>query len=444
MKIHQFYDKSLAHASYAIVSEGEIAVVDPERNPKQYFDFAKENNANIIAVIETHPHADFISSHKEIADKTGANIYTSKLVKPEYDFIPFDDGDVIPLGNITLHAINTPGHSPDSISIILKDEKGKEHSVFTGDTLFIGDVGRPDLRESAGNIQAKREELARQMFQSTRNKLMVLPPETIVFPAHGAGSLCGKALSDERSSTIGEQLKENYALKPMNEDEFVDVLLEDQPFIPKYFPNSVELNRRGAPSLEESIKKIRRLKYPSELNKELLVIDTRKHPDFREGHLPNSINIPDGIRFETWLGAIVHPDERFYLAANSEKDLDEMIEKAAKIGYDLNIEAVLTVKGGPEKSAEFDFYDFDDNPEEYTIVDIRNEPEVKQLKIFNDSINIPLPELRERAHEIPTGKPIVVHCAGGYRSAAGASILEKELNAKVFDLAEKIRYYPKD
>jgi glyoxylase-like metal-dependent hydrolase (beta-lactamase superfamily II) len=192
MEIKQFEDKNLAHFSYAIVSNGEIALIDPARDPQPYYDFAKQNTAKIIAVIETHPHADFVSSHLEIKNTAGATIYVSKLLSADYPHQTFDEGDAIVLGTITLKSLNTPGHSPDSISIVAIDEAGKEKAVFTGDTLFIGDCGRPDLREQAGAITAQRAELAKDMYHSLRNKLMTLPDDVLVYPAHGAGSLCGK------------------------------------------------------------------------------------------------------------------------------------------------------------------------------------------------------------------------------------------------------------
>ena len=213
MEIKQFEDKNLAHFSYAIMSKGEVALIDPSKNPQPYYDFAKQHNAKITAVIETHPHADFVSSHLEIHNATSANIYISKLLGAEYTHQAFDDGDVIKLGNITLKALNTPGHSPDSISIVAIDENGKQQAVFTGDTLFIGDCGRPDLRESAGAITAARQELAKQMYHSLRNKLMTLPDDVLVYPAHGAGSLCGKGLSAANTSTIGAEKISNWSLK---------------------------------------------------------------------------------------------------------------------------------------------------------------------------------------------------------------------------------------
>ncbi|MDX5347271.1 MAG: MBL fold metallo-hydrolase [Hymenobacteraceae bacterium] len=440
MNIHQFYDKGLAHASYAIISDNKMAVVDPARDPQPYYDFAKEHNAEIVAVFETHPHADFVSSHREIAEKTGATIYTSKLLGADYTHKTFDDGDELKLGNITLRALNTPGHSPDSISILLLDENGKQHTVFTGDSLFIGDVGRPDLRENVGNMKAKREELAKQMYATTNNVFRKLEKDVVVYPAHGAGSLCGKNLSSDTSSTIGRELETNYALQPMSEEQFVKTLLEDQPFIPKYFGHDVSLNKAGAPNFEESLKQVPRLNKNAVLEKDVLVIDTRPQATYKKGHLQNSINLMEGGKFETWLGSIVGPEEKFYLIAEDEKTLDSVIRKTAKIGYEGNIKgALLAPDNLPETSEETDLQDFKNNPDKYTIVDIRNTGEVKDGKIFDNAIAIPLPELRERLNEIPVDKPVMVHCAGGYRSAAGQSIIEEKTKVNVYDLSEAIK-----
>ncbi len=441
MQIQQFYDSFLAHASYAILSEGEIVLIDPARNPQPYYDFTRKNNAKIIAVIETHPHADFISSHAEISITTGAKIYVSKLVNPGYKFSGFDDGDVIKVGKLSLRAINTPGHSPDSISVLLTNEVGHTHAVFTGDTLFLGDVGRPDLREKVGDIQQKREELAKAMYHSLRNKLMILPPETIIYPAHGAGSLCGKNMSKETSGTIGQELANNYALQPMSEDNFVKLLLEDQPFVPKYFPQAVELNKKGAKSFSESVNSILRIK-SVDRNRETVIIDTRPQEIFKQGHIPGSINNQEGTKFETWLGSILSPGESFYLIAKDETTAKDLIKRIASIGYEDRLEAYMTeVSGKLKKSSLPDLNDFELNPSNYTIVDIRNAGEVKNGKIFEQALTIPLYELRERLSEIPTDKPIMVHCAGGYRSAAGSSIIEAGLNLPVYDLSEAIHQF---
>lgn len=442
MKIEQFFDKGLAHASYAIISEGKMALIDPARDPQPYYNFAKENNAEIVAIFETHPHADFVSSHLEIATKTGATIYVSKILGADYEHKTFDDGDELKLGKLTLRALNTPGHSPDSVTILLLDEAGQQHAAFTGDALFVGDVGRPDLRESVGNMTAKREELARQMYQTTNKVFKKLDEEVLVYPAHGAGSLCGKNLSSDTFSTIGREKSTNYALQDMSEEEFVKTLLEDQPFIPKYFGHDVTLNKAGAAGFEESIKAVPHLDKDAKLEEGVLIVDTRPQAQYKKGHLPNSINIQEGGKFETWLGSIVGPDEQFYLIAESEDVLNSVIRKAAKIGYEGNIKgALLTPATLPETSEVTDTEEFRANPDKFTIVDVRNNGEVKAGKIFKNAVAIPLPELRERKHEIPQDKPVMVHCAAGYRSAAAQSILEESLTVPVYDLSDAINTF---
>jgi hydroxyacylglutathione hydrolase len=444
MKIEQFYDKGLAHGSYAIISEGQMAVIDPARNPQQYYDYAAKHNAKIVAVFETHPHADFVSSHLEISKTTGATIYVSKLLGAEYRHTTFDEGSVLQLGKVKLKALNTPGHSPDSITILLEDEKGKEIAAFTGDTLFVGDVGRPDLRESVGNITAKREELAKMLYNSTREKLMKLNEDVLVYPAHGPGSLCGKSMSSDLYSNIGREIRTNYALQPMNEGEFVKVLIENQPFVPKYFGFDVELNKKGASNFEDQIKKVKKISSYKEIEKGILVIDSRPEKKFKTGHLDGALNIQNGGKFETWLGSIVSPNEKFYLVAENEIVLDILISKTAKIGYEENIAGALAQDNFHHyKQDILDVNAFSDNTDAYTIVDIRSNDEINSGKHFPHSLEIPLPELRERAKEIPTDKPIVVHCAGGYRSATGASIVKAVFpNATVYDLSDEIQDFP--
>ena len=439
VQIQQFYDKGLAHASYAIRSEGQIALIDPARDPQPYYDFADEHESRIVAIIETHPHADFVSSHLEISQETGAPIYVSQLAHVSYPHQGFDDGQRIAVGTVELHALNTPGHSPDSISVLLMDELGQTRAVFTGDTLFVGDVGRPDLRESDAVGGHSRESLAAQLYQSTRQKLMTLPASTRVYPAHGPGSLCGKTTSPDLDSTIGKEIKTNYALQPMSEADFVQVLLEDQPFMPKYFGHDVLLNKHGAAPFEDSIRTVPRLRSEEEIEPGFLLIDTRPAEEFRAGHLPGAINLMDGGKFETWLGSIVGPDEPFYLLADSQIALDTVIRKAAKIGYETNIKgALLTPRELPATSPAPDVEQVRRQPEDFTIVDIRNRTEAKQ-QLFENALVIPLPELRERAQEIPTDKPVLVHCAGGYRSAAGASIVRAALpDVAVYDLSDAV------
>lgn len=444
MKIEQFEDKGLAHFSYAILSEcaREIVLIDPARNPQPYYDYAAANEAKIVRIIETHPHADFVSSHLEIAQTTGAIICVSALLGAEYAHEAFDEGQEFTVGKLTFRALNTPGHSPDSISVVLTRE-GQDVAVFTGDTLFIGDVGRPDLRENAGNLTARREELARQMYQSTREKLMPLGAEVLVYPAHGAGSLCGKALSGASSSTIGAEKASNYALQPMSEAEFVRELLADQPFIPKYFGYDVALNKAGAPAYAAGVRQVPRLATDTALESGVLVVDARPEVDFKRAHLAGALNIQQGGKFETWLGSIVGPTERFYLVATDEAQREELIEKAAKIGYEPLIAGALV--GIPAATAalpQLDVAQFRAQPESYTIVDIRNPAEAKAEPLFAGALNIPLPELRERTSEIPTDKPVVVHCAGGYRSAAGSSIVAPALpGTPVYDLGEAVKSF---
>ena len=449
MLIKQFEDINLSHYSYAILSKSEkkIILIDPARNPQQYLDYAKEHGAQITGIIETHPHADFVSSHLELHKITGATIYTSKLVDALYPHQSFDEGQIIQLSNIKLTALNTPGHSPDSISILLEHE-GKQQAVFTGDTLFIGDCGRPDLREAAGKIQTTRTELAKQMYHSLRDKLMMLEDDVIVYPAHGAGTLCGKNLSKESSSTIAEEKKTNWSLQQTTEQEFVQNLLADQPFVPHYFPFDVELNRKGAAGLNESIDNIKTgitadEKAISALDKSLWVIDTRKESDFKEGHLPHSINLMEDGKFETWLGSIIKPKEKFYVVSDNKEQLQTMLKRTAAIGYESQVVEGFVIESGTVKEEKINVSEFKKHQQDYTIVDVRNTSEVKEGKIFQNSISIPLAEIRDRVKEIPTEKPIVVHCAGGYRSAAASSLIHSQLNGtvKVFDLGEAIKQF---
>lgn len=444
MKIERFFDESLAHNSYALLSDQCVALIDPARNPKQYYNFASQNNAQISVIIETHPHADFISSHLEISKNTKATIYCSKLTKAEYPHKTFDEGDTINLGKLKLISFNTPGHSPDSICIMVIDENQKEHALLTGDTLFIGDLGRPDLRETAGNITAKKEDLAKAMYKTTRERLMKLNKELLIYPAHGSGTLCGSSVSNEPFSTLEQQLKTNYALQPMEENEFVKLLLKNQPFIPKYFEHAVNINKKGADNFEESINKVTKLASSEKLDENILIIDARNEKEFKKKHFKNAINIPlNGLKFETWVGTILNPLEKFYLIAESEKSSTIAIERISKIGYEANIKGAMVItENAAESSTMINLDEFESNLTNYTIIDVRNISEVLTKKIFKDSINIPLPVLRERVNEISTSKPIVVHCASGYRSAIGASIIFNQVkDVPVFDLGSAVKSF---
>jgi hydroxyacylglutathione hydrolase len=446
MQIKQWEDKNLSQYSYGILSNSvkKAVLVDPSRDPQPYIEWAKSNGAEIIGIIETHPHADFVSGHLELHHLTGATIYVHSLVGVSYPHQPFDEGATIEMGEIKLRSFDTPGHSPDSISVLL-EHNGKHEAVFTGDTLFIGDCGRPDLREAAGNLHSKREDLARQMYYSLRDKLMKLDDDVLVYPAHGAGTLCGKNLSTDNSSTIGREKQTNWSLQEATEEEFVKNLLTDQPFIPGYFPFDVELNRIGAPDLKKSISEViineSEERHEGKSDNILWIIDVRNKDDFKNGHLNHSINLMEDGKFETWLGTILKPGEKFYLAGENREQLQRVIARTAAIGYETAIAEAFVINGGPVMEAGLDINHFKKYPDQYTIVDVRNASEVKEKKIFAGSVFIPLAEIKERLSEIPKGKPIVVHCAGGYRSAAASSLIGSKFgsSAHVFDLGEAIK-----
>ncbi len=441
MNVQQFFDDGLAHASYAILSDNEVAVVDPARDPKPYEDFAEANDAKIVAVFETHPHADFASSHMELHERHGATIYVNPKMQVEYPHQAIDDGESVQFGEVKMQALFTPGHSPDHNTYLLTDRNGNPHAVFTGDSLFVGDIGRPDLREGAGKIQAQREELAKKMFTTMKEVFQELPDEVMVYPAHGKGSLCGKNMSSETYSTIGKEKERNWALKVNNEQDFVEALLEGQPYVPKYFAYDVAINASGVKSLEEGIKQVPRLSTENEIDGQTLVIDARQAKKFKKGHLPNAINIPDDTKFETWIGSLIDPNENFYLVSDNKENLEQVIYKAAKIGYEQLIKGAAVIdENQPLESDEPNPDDIHNHPEKYTIIDVRNKSEVESEPVFNNSLNIPLHELREKWNDVPQSKPIAVHCAGGYRSAIGASILKNHIpEAEIHDVSESIK-----
>jgi glyoxylase-like metal-dependent hydrolase (beta-lactamase superfamily II)/rhodanese-related sulfurtransferase len=449
MQIKQWEDKNLSHFSYAVFSncQKSVVLIDPARNPQPYLDFAEEHDAKIIGIIETHPHADFTSSHAELHRLTGAPIYVHSLLGALYEHTSFDEGETISFGKLKLTSLHTPGHSPDSISILLEHD-GVQKAVFTGDTLFIGDCGRPDLREAAGHVQLSRQDLAREMHHSLRDKLMALNDDVLVYPAHGAGTLCGKNLSKESVSTIGAEKQTNWSLQDATEEEFVANLLADQPFVPFYFPFDVELNRKGAPDFLQVIPAIKSEKILpqsaiSSFDKSTWIIDVRNADAFKNGHLAHSMNLMEHGKFETWLGSIIRPGEAFYLAGEGAAQLNNIIERVAAIGYEEQIKAAFVLETAAVQEAPLDIATFNKQQEQFTIVDVRNATERRQKLPFANSIFIPLPELRQRVAELPVGKPIVVHCAGGYRSAAGASIIKEALNGNsvVYDLGEAVKNY---
>lgn len=443
--IEQFKDKGLAHYSYVVLAGGQLFIIDPGRDAQQYYDFAKQHNVKITGVIETHPHADFASAHLEIHDTHGAAIHASSLTKPAYPFKPFDDGKVIRLTKqVTLRSLFTPGHAPDHISVVL-NENGKDIAVFSGDSLLIGDVGRPDLREQKVDALIQRKQLAAQMYHTIHQKFAKLDDDVIVYPAHGAGSLCGKAMRDAPSSTIGYEKAHNYAFQPRSEEAFVSLLLNDLPFIPQYFAYDVALNIHGAPARQLGIDDVPRLEKNYIPDANAMIIDGRPAATFKRSYITGAVNLQDGTKFETWLGSIVSPGTPFYVIAADNDNLQILVGKAAKIGYEPFIKGafVYDAKNG-DRFTDFDINNFDPAASQYTILDIRTEKEAKEEKIFTQAINIPLQDLSKRISEVPTNKPILVTCSSGYRSAAGSSILKKYLpNQDIYDLGTAVTQYEK-
>jgi hydroxyacylglutathione hydrolase len=443
--IEQFEDKGLAHFSYIVMAGGKIIIIDPQRNPQVYYDVAQKNNAEIAGVIETHPHADFVSSHLEIHQKFNVPIYSSSLTKSKYPLTVFDEGAVINLSTrVGLRSLYTPGHAPDHIAAVLY-ENGVDRVVFSGDSLFLGDVGRPDLLDFSKESDRQRIHLAGLMYDTIHEKFAKLNDDVIVYPSHGAGSLCGKSIRKAASSTIGYEKQTNYAFGKRTKAEFVGLLLSDQPFIPKYFAFDVHLNHQGAPEFRGSLAKINYLPKNYQPEASSLIVDTRPATMFRSSYLHNAINIQGSGQLETWLGTLVAPESKFYLVAADEQALQAAARKSAAIGYEANIAGafVYDATNGNQYTA-FDTHSFDPAANKYTYIDVRTAREVKQQPILDNSIHIPLHELMDRLSEIPTGKPLLVYCASGYRSATAGSILKKYLpSSQVYDLGPAVSQYIK-
>jgi hydroxyacylglutathione hydrolase len=441
--IEQFEDKGLAHFSYAIMAGKKIIIIDPQRNPQAYYDFAQKNNASIVGVIETHPHADFVSSHFEIHQKLNVPIYASSLTKSKYPLKTLDEGNIIKLTDqVGLRAMYTPGHAPDHVAAVLYEDT-TDRAVFSGDSLFLGDVGRPDLLDFSNESDKQRKYLAAMMYDTIHQKFAKLNDDVIVYPSHGAGSLCGKSIRKAASSTIGYEKQNNYAFENRTKDEFVSLLLSDQPFIPKYFAYDIHLNSKGAPVLNESLTKLNYLSKNYQPAPGALIIDTRPAAVFKASYLPGAVNIQGTGQLETWLGTLVAPDLKFYLVAEDEQSLQTAIKKAAAIGYELNIQGafVYDESNGSQLGA-FDNSSFDPTENKYTYIDVRTEKEVKKQPIFKNSVNIPLQEFNDRLSEIPKGKPLLIYCGSGYRSAMAASILKKVMpNIEVYDLGPAVSQY---
>lgn len=416
-----------------VESGGEAAVVDPQRDVDIYIEQAEEWGAEIRYVIETHLHADFVSGHRELAARTGATIVFGAKAGAEVPHRAVSDGDELKIGAVTLRAIETPGHTPEGISWLVSGGAGPD-KVLTGDTLFIGDVGRPDL---AGGRGFTAEEMAGLLYDSLHDKLLTLPDEVEVYPAHGAGSACGRNISKETSSTIGQQRRMNYALQPMSRDEFIRLMTTDLAAPPRYFPMDVEINRRGAEPIDSvPVVPLSLSETQSRLSGGATVLDVRECDAFGEGHIPGSVNIGLGGQYASWGGNLLSPEDEVVVVASDESRAREAVRRLARVGLE-NVAGFLD--GGFEAWAAAGLpvthltqLEVDtlrrriDAESALQVVDVRARSEYAAGHVPR-AVNIPLPELEEKAIQLlDRDRPLAVVCAGGYRSSAAASILERQ------------------
>ncbi|HNG21811.1 MAG TPA: MBL fold metallo-hydrolase [Candidatus Obscuribacter sp.] len=456
MYFQQFYLGCLAHGSYLIGSEGEAAVIDPQRDVDQYIEAAEKAGLAIKYIFETHLHADFVSGHKELSERTGADIVFGAKAGAAFPHIAAHDGDIFRIGEVCLTVLETPGHTPESICILAKDTaSSKPEKLFSGDTLFIGDVGRPDLVGSKGY---SAEEMAALMYDSLHEKLLNLPDDVEVYPAHGAGSLCGKQLSDERSSSIGQQKKFNYALQPMSKEAFVEVLTADQPEVPAYFPKDVELNRLGAVPLKElalprAMTASETLQY---LEKGAVVLDVRSAAEYSANHIEGALNIGLGGQFASWAGTLIELGTAIVVVANTKFQVEEAVLRLARVG----IESVVGyLENGMDAWIEAGYAASSSSligvaellrlleaKNELLVIDVRRRGEFASGHVPG-AMNIPLSELPEQVSKVPAGCPLAVICAAGYRSTIAKGILERQglkqlMNVKGGTAAWKSAGYP--
>lgn len=450
MILRQYYLGCLAHASYLVAdpAAGVAAVIDPQRDVEQYLRDAAAQGVRIAHVFLTHFHADFVAGHLELQQATGARIHLGARGQAEYAFEPARDGDRIDLGpGVRLEILETPGHTPEGISILVYDlakSSGAPHAVLTGDTLFIGDVGRPDLMASVG-ITA--EELAGMLYDSLHHKLLPLPDEVIVYPAHGAGSMCGKNLSRETFSTLGAQRKYNYALQPMAREEFIRVVTADQMEAPAYFAFDAELNKKQRPTLEAALERSLRPLSVDEVRAAQAagahVVDTRDAADWAGAHWTGSVNIGLGGQFASWAGTLLDRTRHIVIIAEPGRET-EAATRLGRIGFDHVLGALAggmaAVAGTPELVRTSDriaaavLAERLASGEPPWLLDVRNPGEFQRKRI-EGAVLVPLGQLERRVHEIPLGRPVVVHCASGYRSGIAQSLLEQR---GIVDAAELI------
>ena len=449
MILKQFYLNCLAHASYLVGDEttGTAAVVDPQRDIERYLEFAAEHGLQIKHVILTHLHADFVAGHLELRDRVGATIYLGAKADAEYRFTPLGDGSVLEFGRVRMKALETPGHTPESISLLVYDldkSANEPYAVLTGDTLFIGDVGRPDLRSALG---WSATDLGALLFDSLQSKLLPLPDASLVYPAHGAGSLCGRAISKETVSTIGEQRRLNYALQPMSKQAFVELVTADQPEAPPYFVYDAVLNSKERPTLDKALE--RELK-PLELERVLAlqadgaqILDTREPEEFAAAHLASSINIGLSGQYATWAGTVLNHRHPIVIIAAPGRENESAI-RLGRIGFD-HVAGYLqnglqSLESRPDLvvfterlSAPF-AAELLSSSRPPVLIDVRA-PREREQKHIDGSLSMPLNNLLERTGELSRSRVLMVHCAGGYRSSIAASLLKKEGFREVSEIA---------
>jgi rhodanese-related sulfurtransferase/glyoxylase-like metal-dependent hydrolase (beta-lactamase superfamily II) len=439
MILKQYYLGCLAHASYLLGDEASSTaiIVDPQRDIQQYLADAEKFGLQIHHVFLTHFHADFVAGHLELRDRCGATIHLGSRAQAEYAFVAMRDGDTLDLPGLRLQVLETPGHTIESISILVFDlqkDSTKPHAVLTGDTLFIGDVGRPDLRASLGWTA---NDLGAHLYDSLHNKLLTLPDETLVYPAHGAGSLCGKQLSSDTVSSLGDQRRLNYALQPMTKEEFVRLVTADQPDAPPYFTYDAILNTRERATLDKNLEQVL---HPIDLSEVLRmgdagaqILDVRDPGEYAKGHLAGSINIGLGGQYATWAGTVLDRAKPIVIIAEPGREQEAAL-RLGRIGFD-HVKGYLpggmeALAGRPDLVWPTERISAPMVAEELTsadpplLLDIRN-PREWATKHIDGSVNIPLNHLQERIAEIPRDRRIAVHCAGGYRSSIAASILHQ-------------------
>jgi len=446
---HQFYLNCLAHASYLIgdVASRTAAVIDPQRDVDRYLTFAAEHNLHIKHVFLTHLHADFIAGHLELRDRAGATIYLGGRAQAEYRFTPLSDGSIVEFGRVRLKALETPGHTPESVSLLVYDldkSESEPYAVLTGDTLFVGDVGRPDLRAALGWSAA---DLGGLLFDSLQSKLLPLPDASLVYPAHGAGSLCGKAISKETVSTIGEQRRVNYALQPMSKQAFVELITADQPEAPPYFVYDAVLNSKERPTLDEALQReLKPLALDDMLSMQAQgaqILDTREPEEFGAAHLAGSINIGLNGQYATWAGTVLDRANPIVIVAAPGRE-NESAVRLGRIGFD-HVAGFLqnglqALESRPELvafterlGAQF-ASELLHSQQPPFLIDVRAAREREQ-KFIPGSLSLPLSHLVENFAVVPQNRPLLVYCAGGYRSSIAASLLRRSKFAPVAEIA---------